>query len=168
MQRHLNQQFLLLLITHTSWFLSVPHQWLLDLEPASKQLEASPPRQSCLQLAGVCKSKSVSNYCWVKTKLGNCSFYTGVFTFKCTRAVIRNYNGNFNLTHTVRTATPEDQDLPDNCFNVCMNLQSFAWKNSMVHRRHLHLQWILDKSSQAIDVIFTKLENAGLTLQLTK
>ena len=45
--------------THQLGFI-IPHQWLLDLEPEPKQLEASPPKQRCLQLAGVCKSKSVS------------------------------------------------------------------------------------------------------------
>ena len=35
--------------THQLVFISTP-QWLLDLEPAPKQLEASPPQLSCLQL----------------------------------------------------------------------------------------------------------------------
>ena len=49
-QRYAKSTVLKLVITRTSWFLSYPNQWLLDLEPEPKQLEASPPQQSGLQL----------------------------------------------------------------------------------------------------------------------
>ena len=44
-QRYAKSTVFTLVITHTRWFL-----WLLDLEHEPKQLEASPPQQSGLQL----------------------------------------------------------------------------------------------------------------------
>ena len=47
----LNQQFLRLVITYIHQLVFIyPNQWLLDLEHEPKQLEASPPQQSGLQL----------------------------------------------------------------------------------------------------------------------
>ena len=50
--------------------LSYPNQWLLDLEPEPKQLEASPPQQSGLQLESASLNKKVATgvISCVKTK----------------------------------------------------------------------------------------------------
>ena len=45
--------------THQLVFISTP--WLLDLEPASKQLEASPPQKSCLQLKSASLNQLVTD-----------------------------------------------------------------------------------------------------------
>ena len=89
--------------THTSWFLSYPNQWLLDLEHEPKQLEASPPQQSGLQLESASLNQEVTTgvISCVKTKP------------KLELLLLRNYNGNFILTHTV---CPEIKNLEETLY----------------------------------------------------